>query len=62
MVLLAGLWPALGPAQTGALVPEREALRERVEALRNDARSPIGAGRREARALIAGLYESRARD
>jgi len=37
LALLAGLWPGLGVAQTGAVVPEREA-----------------------RALIAGLYESRA--
>lgn len=58
MILLA-LLPAPAFAAAHSAADQREALRERVEALRGDARSPVGAGHREARAMVAGLYETR---
>jgi murein L,D-transpeptidase YcbB/YkuD len=62
VLFLLALLPTLDAA-AGAEPPPREAyreaLRERVEALRGDGRSPVGAGHREARAFVAGLYETR---
>lgn len=57
-LVLAGALPAASLAASAGAAPSREALRERVEALRSDG-SPGGEAHRAARALVAGLYEAR---
>ena len=57
-LVLAGALPAVSLAASTGAAPPREALRERVEALRSDS-SPTVDAHRAARALIAGLYEAR---
>lgn len=58
-MLLAAL-PGAAVASAEPAAALREALRERVEALRRDGHSVIGGGHAPARALMAGLYETRA--
>lgn len=57
LVMVGGLAATATAAPDGA-APPREALRERVEALRGE-RGPGGEAQTAARALIAGLYEAR---
>lgn len=57
-LVVAGALPAASLAASAGAAPPREALRERVEALRSDS-SPGGDAQRAARALVAGLYEAR---
>lgn len=57
-LVLAGALPAAGLAASADAAPPREALRERVEALRSE-RDPGDDAHRAVRALIAGLYEAR---
>ena len=57
-LVLAAALPAASPAASAGAAPPREALRERVEALRSES-DPGGEAHRAARALIAGLYEAR---
>ena len=52
-LVLAAALPAASPAASAGAAPPREALRERVEALRSES-DPGDDGHRAARALIAG--------